>query len=187
MVIIEDYNPNWPLAFETLRQVYLTALQGIDVDIEHVGSTSIPGLAAKPVLDIDIVVNDFDRLPEIIKRLSALGYDHRGNLGIEDREAFKRNMERAHGPIKAAMAHHLYVCLRDGDAFKNHIAIRNFLRQNPEKAAEYAALKRQIAEQAGTNKDFYTTLKTEFLLSILRETGFDAAVLAKIAVQNGLK
>jgi GrpB-like predicted nucleotidyltransferase (UPF0157 family) len=187
MIVIEDYNPTWPLAFETLRQVYLNALQGIEADIEHVGSTSIPNLAAKPVLDIDIAVSNFERLPEIIERLSVLGYDHRGNLGIEGREAFKINIEKAQDSIKNAMAHHLYVCLRDSDAFKNHVTIRNFLKQNPQKMAEYAALKRHIAKQAGMNKDFYTTSKTAFLLAILKETGFDEAVLEKIAVQNGLK
>jgi GrpB-like predicted nucleotidyltransferase (UPF0157 family) len=85
---VVDYDPRWPETFAHLRSPILTALGDLAVAVEHVGSTSVPGLAAKPVIDISIVVPEKSDVPTGISRLAILGYVHRGDLGIEGREAF---------------------------------------------------------------------------------------------------
>src|SRR4051794_14418668 len=80
-VIIEDYNPEWPKQFEKIRSQIWPLIREIATTIEHVGSTSVPGLAAKPTIDIDIVIDSKDNLGKIITLLQGLGYEHRGNMG----------------------------------------------------------------------------------------------------------
>lgn len=87
-VVVEDYDPAWPRDFELLRQRIWPVLGDFALGIEHVGSTSVPGLAAKPIIDMTIVVASRDEVPMAIERLASLGYVHKGNLGIDDREAF---------------------------------------------------------------------------------------------------
>src|SRR5258705_12320222 len=88
-VEVVDYDPRWPTRFETLRARIVAALGSLADSIEHVGSTSVPGLAAKPIIDIDVLVVSAIDVPEAIERLALLGYLHRGNLGIDGREAFE--------------------------------------------------------------------------------------------------
>src|SRR5215471_6265984 len=88
-VIVVDYDPQWPRTFEALRDRALGALDGIACRIEHVGSTSVPGLAAKPIVDMDVIVAPSEPLEGVIARLGAIGYVHVGNLDVEGREAFR--------------------------------------------------------------------------------------------------
>src|SRR5687767_15978465 len=101
-VTVVDYDPSWPSVFETLKSHVLQALGSLPVSVEHVGSTAIPGLAAKPIIDMDVVVASVADVTIAVERLSSLGYIHRGDLGIQGREAF-------HSP-SALPPHHLYVC-----------------------------------------------------------------------------
>jgi GrpB-like predicted nucleotidyltransferase (UPF0157 family) len=87
-VLVVDYDPSWPDVFEVLRRPVWAAVRDVAVSVEHVGSTAVPGLAAKPIIDIDVVVASSDSLSKAIGRLATLGYIHRGDLGIDDREAF---------------------------------------------------------------------------------------------------
>jgi GrpB-like predicted nucleotidyltransferase (UPF0157 family) len=88
IVIVVDYDEEWPRRFEELRARIWPAVSDIASRIEHVGSTSVPGLAAKPIIDMTIVVGGRSDVPLAIEHLATLGYRHRGNLGIEDRESF---------------------------------------------------------------------------------------------------
>jgi len=83
-----DYDPSWPQRFETLRAGIAAALGEMVSVIEHAGSTAVPELAAKPIIDIDVVLRPATDLPQVIARLASLGYEHQGNLGIPGREAF---------------------------------------------------------------------------------------------------
>ena len=103
-VIVERYNPEWKREFEKIRSEIMAAASDLILSVEHVGSTSVEGLSAKPCIDIDVVIEDESLLGEIIARLSAVGYAHEGNLGIPGREAFKYS-DKPH-----LMTHHLYVC-----------------------------------------------------------------------------
>jgi GrpB-like predicted nucleotidyltransferase (UPF0157 family) len=177
MIEVVDYDPEWKRAFEELRARIWPRVEGFAVAIEHVGSTSVPGLAAKPVIDLDIVVAHDGDVQKTIDALAELGYKHRGNLGIEGREAFAR-------PADAAIPHNLYVCVEGAVAFRNHIAIRDYLRQNPEVAKEYGALKKELAEKFPDDIDSYIDGKTDFLVGILRTQGFEREHVEEIDRAN---
>jgi len=89
-IVIEDYDPHWQEQFEVLRAQIAAVLRPLAAAIEHVGSTAVPGLAAKPIIDIDVLLRSAADLPEAITRLATLGYQHRGDLGVPGREAFDR-------------------------------------------------------------------------------------------------
>ena len=89
-ISIEEANPEWSNIFQKLKDVIQQELKGIIIDIIHVGSTSIPNLAAKPIIDIDVIIETRELLPEISLKLQKLGYRHNGDQGIPGREAFKR-------------------------------------------------------------------------------------------------
>ena len=99
-IVIVDYSTAWPLEFERLRDRAAAALGDVAVAIEHIGSTAVPGLAAKPVIDLVIVVEP-ENMQRAIARLTAIGYVHRGKLGVEGREAFAvPDGERRHHPVR---------------------------------------------------------------------------------------
>ncbi len=149
-VIIAAYDPAWPQRFEALAARALAALSPLAAEIEHVGSTSVPGLSAKPVIDLDVVVDPAD-VGEAIERLSTIGYAHKGDGGIPGREAFR-------WPA-GEQRHHLYVCRADAPAFREHIAFRDFLRANPDALQEYDQLKRMLAKRHGGDRLAYQAAK----------------------------
>jgi GrpB-like predicted nucleotidyltransferase (UPF0157 family) len=158
-VVVVDYDPTWPTQFATLRDRAASALGDLAAAIEHVGSTSVPGLAAKPIIDLDILLRDPAGLPEAIQRLAALGYAHLGDLGIAAREAFRQPPD----PIR----HNLYVCYIADAEYRRHILFRNHLRANPDDARAYGDLKRDLAARYTNDRDAYTEAKTAFVEGIL--------------------
>ncbi|MEK0316260.1 GrpB family protein [Cohnella sp. 56] len=168
-VVIEEHNYNWPIIFNGLATILKAHLGGLIIDIEHVGSTSVPGLAAKPIIDLDIVVDSMTNLSEIIDKLSELGYYHEGNLGIEGREAFGRIDGRVpyDQSNQLKQEHHLYVCNNESEAYTKHIRFRDLLRRNPKLANEYAMLKKKLATQYKYNRQAYTEGKTQFVVGAL--------------------
>ncbi|MEO0770595.1 MAG: GrpB family protein [Cyanobacteria bacterium J06649_4] len=176
---VVDYDSEWATTFEALKSRIWPAIQSVALGIEHVGSTSVPGLAAKPIIDIDIIIASEAELPVVIERLAQLGYQHRGDLGIEGREAF-------FAPVDLA-AHHLYVCTQDSVALKNHLAVRDYLKLHPEKIQQYSELKKHLAQRFPNDIDSYIEGKTDFLLEILRAANFSSAQLASIKQANTVK
>jgi len=174
-VVVVDYDPCWPDAFEELAARVREAVGDVALSVEHVGSTAVPGLPAKPVIDMDVVVRDGD-VPRVIERLAELGYAHRGDLGIAGREAFRAP--------KGLRAHNLYVCPEQSPALLNHRAVRDHLRGNPDVARQYGALKRRLAEEFPKDMDGYIEGKTAFLLAILREEGLNEDKLKDIEAMN---
>jgi GrpB-like predicted nucleotidyltransferase (UPF0157 family) len=158
-VVIADYDPSWPARFAELRNRLGAALGPLAVDIEHVGSTAVPGLAAKPIIDLDIVIATRDDLPAVIERLRPLGYDHEGDLGVPGREAFTSPPGRP--------PHHLYVCPAGSPALARHLAVRDLLRADPEAAGAYATLKRSLAARFRHDRVAYTDAKSAFLDALL--------------------
>jgi GrpB-like predicted nucleotidyltransferase (UPF0157 family) len=155
--------------FEELRAVLQNALGVSCRRIEHVGSTSVPGLVAKPIIDLDAVVATEDLRPAI-EFLARLGYIHQGNLGIRGREAFEREAEdvpRA-GCKRTWPAHHLYVCPEDSPELARHLAFRDCLRANPEIAKQYAGLKSDLSKRYKSDRQAYTLAKTSFIENTLR-------------------
>ena len=161
-----EHDPNWPRAFETLRTRVAAALGDLVVAIEHVGSTSVPGLAAKPIVDLDVVVRTAANVPTAIERLATIGYVHLGDLGIPGREAFNRPSDATDGsPLPA---HNLYVCAADGEELRRHLVFRDYLRCHPEAVSEYAAIKRQGARLFPGDRDAYQEHKDATVRDILR-------------------
>lgn len=160
-VVIVDYDSAWPDQFKRLRARAAAALGGLAVAIEHVGSTSVPGLAAKPIIDMDVAVASPAGVPAAIERLAAIGYVHEGDLGLAGREAFTAPPG---GP-----AHHLYVCVVGAREYRRHLAFRNRLRADPDAARAYGELKRALAQRHRDDRLAYTDAKDEFVERVLRE------------------
>jgi GrpB-like predicted nucleotidyltransferase (UPF0157 family) len=138
------------------------ALGVLAAAIDHVGSTSVPGLAAKPTIDIIVRLRSIADLPAVIDHLSRLGYRHEGDLGITGREAF------ATPPGYASHDHHLYVCAPDWAGYEDQIRFRDHLRTHPQAAAAYARLKRALADRYGSNRTGYTDAKAGFVAAVLK-------------------
>jgi GrpB-like predicted nucleotidyltransferase (UPF0157 family) len=157
-VLIVDYDPSWPANFCAYRDRLAEALGSLAIAIEHVGSTAVPGIPAKPIVDLDVVVRAAD-VAAAISALQSLGYQHIGDLGIEGREAFRC-------PPKVPR-HHLYVCLEGGTALLNHLAFRDCLRADAEISREYAKLKMDLALRYRNDRAAYTEAKFAFIASVL--------------------
>jgi GrpB-like predicted nucleotidyltransferase (UPF0157 family) len=164
-VIIAPYDPAWPSTFLELHATLADALGDIAVDIVHVGSTAVPGLAAKPIIDLVAVIESDDRLPTAIERLARIGYTFESDLGVAGRYAFRPP------PPHDIHHHHLYVCAKSNRALKEQIAFRDYLRSNPEAAGAYASLKRAAAEAHRNDRTAYTNAKTEFVTGVLATLG----------------
>lgn len=175
-VVVLPYNPEWPHIFEELKAPVWNAVGHVAVAVEHVGSTAVPGLVAKPIIDMSVVVPKAADVPEAISALARLGYVHRGDLGIPGREAFH--------PPAGAFPHHLYVCVATSVALANHLAVRDYLRTHAPTAREYGALKLRLAEQFRFDRERYCEAKSELLVGILREVGFEPAALAEVESVN---
>lgn len=185
-IIIEDYSPTWALTFEELKSAYLTRLGNLIVDVQHVGSTAVYGLAAKPIIDIDLILHEESAFDDLIEKLALLGYEHMGTQGISDRAAFQRRSDKVpyDESRHAWPAHNLYVCPSGSISLKNHIVLRDFLRSNPEKAKEYGALKKKLALENPYDINLYVARKTPFITAILKLTGFDDDAINNIIREN---
>lgn len=175
---VEEYNPEWPKIFENLKKIIWKEVKETAVAIEQVGSTSVPNLAAKPVIDMDIVVNTHDETTKVIQVLQRLGYQHIGNQGVPEREAFKR-------PI-GSPKHNLYICLSSSLAFRNHILLRDTLRSDSSTRKEYEKLKLHLAEKFAGDIDGYCEAKTEFIISILKNKGLTQSEINEISNANNV-
>ena len=139
-VVVVPYDEKWESAFEKIKNEIEAVIGDRILGIEHVGSTSVKGMSAKPCIDIDVIIKDYLVFDEIVERLGAIGYIHEGNLGIQDREAFKYT-EKPH-----LMMHHLYVCPQYSEELHRHITFRDFLRQNTDAVIKYSLVKEMAAE-----------------------------------------
>ena len=138
-VTVLPYTAQWKSDFEKIKAELTAALDGFILGIEHVGSTSVEGLSAKPCIDIDVIIRDYSVFADVVDKLAAVGYIHEGNLGIAEREAF-RYRSKPH-----LQTHHLYVCPQHSKELLRHITFRDFLRSNPEAVQRYRAVKEKAA------------------------------------------
>ena len=158
-VVVVPSDPAWPAVFESIRERIAALLGDLAVGIEHVGSTAVPGLEAKPIVDLDVVVHRAEDVPEAIRLLATVGYVHLGDLGIFQREAFRAPAGQPR--------HHLYVCPAGSAALRAHLTLRDALRNDPELAAAYGTLKRELAARFTHDRDSYVEGKTPFITSVL--------------------
>jgi len=175
-IVVVDYDSQWPLIYEQLRSQIWPTITDAAESIEHVGSTSVPDLPAKPIIDATIIVADSDRLRLIIQRLDTIGYRHRGDLGVPGREVFSIHA--------GSPALHLYAGVRSAVTIQNHLVLRDRLRANRDLAAAYGRLKKELALRFPDDIDAYTAGKTDFILSVLRDAGFASSDLEVVADVN---
>jgi GrpB-like predicted nucleotidyltransferase (UPF0157 family) len=178
-VVVVDYDPNWPSVFDQLRSHIWPEVSDIALSVEHIGSTAVPGLRAKPVIDVCVVVASKELIPPAIERIQRLGYVHRGTLGVPDREAFRRP---DHLP-----RHHLYLSPANALSLRNQIGFRDYLRTHPDVARQYGDLKTELARRYPDDIDLYIDGKTEFVLGILRTIGMTDAELSEIRDINQIE
>lgn len=178
-IVVIPYSPKWPEQFQQLKDRIWPAVKDIAKSIEHVGSTSVEGLSAKPIIDLDIVVENEVNLKKVISAVEDLGYVHRGDLGIKGREAFKS--------IDSTISHHLYACIEENTALQNHLILRDHLRTSEKDRKLYSELKMKLAQSHSQNIDAYIEGKTNFILAILRNYGVANEHLSSIEVQNKSK
>lgn len=156
-MLIQEYQPIWAEQFQQISAILIQAIP-IPVGIEHVGSTAVPGLAAKPIIDIDIVYQHPDHFEKIKGALETLHYHHHGDQGIPGREVFKRLPDTDH-PILDHIPHHMYVCAADNAELHKHLKFRDYLRQHAKTRTAYTALKYALAAEAGQDRKVYARLK----------------------------
>jgi GrpB-like predicted nucleotidyltransferase (UPF0157 family) len=176
MIRVFDYDPAWTELFNQIRERVWPHVSDVAIAFEHVGSTSVPGLASKPVIDIDVVIPSRTEFPQIVQRLTHAGYAHQGDLGIDDREAFRESAND--------VRHNLYVCSSESLALRNHVTLRDHLRAHPDDLDTYAALKKRLAVEFPDDIDGYAAAKTDFILSILTRHDFSADALDRIREAN---
>lgn len=164
-VVVEDYNPKWKIEFEKIKAELMMVLYDKIISIEHVGSTAVEGLAAKPIIDIDIVIdNNFEEVKII---LESIDYISEGDLGIHGREAFKYyNKEHL-------MKHHLYVCNKYNKELYRHIKFRDYLKAHKVERDRYGSVKKEMAEKYPEDIDLYIDGKEPIILEIYKKCGLD--------------
>ena len=166
-VRVLPYDRAWRDAFESIRAELAAALGDLALAIEHVGSTAVEGLSAKPCIDIDVVIADYTVFDTVVSRLAAVGYEHEGDLGIPDREAF-RYENKPH-----LMAHHLYVCPQNSKELHRHLTFRDCLRRSPEAVARYSAVKEEGARLYPNDIDNYIAHKSPCIAELYRAWGLE--------------
>ena len=164
-VIVKPYDKAWKSAFETIKAELENAIGNLTLDILHVGSTSVEGMSAKPCIDIDVVIKDYSVFDAVVIKLASIGYVHEGDLGINDREAFKYS-DKPH-----LMNHHLYVCPIYSEELHRHIAFRDFLKNNAEAIQKYSTVKEEAARLFPNDIDKYIQYKSPCIEDLYKQCG----------------
>ncbi|MGH9170792.1 MAG: GrpB family protein [Acidimicrobiales bacterium] len=169
-IVVTDYDSGWPDCFDQVAAAVWPAVEDVALRIDHVGSTSVPGLAAKAVIDMDIVVASEDDVRPVIERLAKIGYRWRGELGVEGRQAFSSSA----GTTGAGLpSHHLYLVVENNKAHLDHWLLRDLLRADPAARERYAELKRHNAATADGDIDYYVGAKAAFVAQLLTRARLD--------------
>lgn len=145
--VVNDHDSSWPALFAEIAEPVGEAVHDLGATVEHVGSTAVAGLAAKPIIDIDVVVPSPQDVPIAIERLRALGYVYQGDKGIAGREAFLWP--------PGTRRHHLYVVVAGSKPHRDHVDFRDYLRQHPEVADDYGKLKKALMAEYSDKPAYY--------------------------------
>ena len=169
---LTDYNPLWQEEFTRLRDFLTFILRDLALDIVHVGSTSVPTMKAKPILDIDIIYEE--QLPEIIRILLQNNYLYEGDKGIKHRHAFKQLTTNFY-------EHHLYVVKKGTEPLHNHLTIKRALQNNKKYRDLYSDLKSTLIAKNRKDRGLYTESKTSLIQTILKE----GSIMKSIVLAGG--
>lgn len=159
-VKIEEYNPEWKVEFYKEKTKLKEQLQNLDVNIQHVGSTSILGCCAKPIIDIAIGIESLEYGEKLIPILRNIGYEYCGDAGIPGRHFFKKK----NGELST---HYIHLELIKGELWNNHILFRDYLNKHPQLIIEYSNLKKRLEKDFSENRDNYAMGKNPFIETVL--------------------
>ena len=163
-VRLADHDLSWSVLFASECESLHRALDNLVVDIQHVGSTAVPDLPAKPILDIAIAIRTLDIIPDIVERLTEIGYIYRGDGGDEGGHLFDKEPEP---DIRTA---HVHVVESSDTQWKNYLLFLKTLREDPNVRKRYADVKQVLAKQFPNDRKSYSLAKDEFIERVLRET-----------------
>lgn len=163
-VILQEYNPEWPVLFTQEKELLRNAFGKRILAIEHIGSTAIPGMPAKPIIDINVAIESLDDIDDFIEQLPKLGYEYMPNRRFADRQFFPK------GPPKCRTHHLNLVEIDSPTAWRNQLLFRNYLRDNADARNEYAQLKRELADSYADNREAYTESKSDFIQQIITQS-----------------
>lgn len=164
-VTVLPYDSAWNSAFETIKKEIEGAIGGLIVGIEHVGSTSVEGMSAKPCIDMDVIIEDYSVFEAVVSGLGAIGYVHEGDLGIKHREAFQYSGK------EHLQTHHLYVCPQYSEELKRHITFRDYLRSNAAAVRKYSLVKEKAAALFPDDIDQYMKYKAPCIEELYQMCG----------------
>jgi GrpB-like predicted nucleotidyltransferase (UPF0157 family) len=158
VVKVLRYNPKWLVSATKEMDALKKILNSVAFDIQHIGSTAIPGMNAKPIIDIDVAVKSLRVVKDLIGPLKKLGYRYR--IGEPRKRLFVK------GPNEK-ITHHLHVIEWGSDLWDNDLLFRDFIRRNKKEAKQYSELKKELASQFSNNRESYSDGKKDFIETIL--------------------
>ena len=161
-VRLSPHSEEWHTIFESERQLILGSIGALVLAVEHIGSTAICGIMAKPIIDICVAVEEFDDGDLCVDALERLGYAHKGENGIPHRKYFVKGDPRTH---------HLHLVTSESNFWHTHLLFRDYLNEHPSKAAQYDALKKELALRFSKDREAYTFGKAAFINEVLIEAG----------------
>ena len=167
-VELTPYTPAWATMFQSERARLQHALGADALDIQHIGSTAVPGLAAKPILDLGIAVATYAVVPTCVSRLTEIGYTYRGYRGPDQGHFFDQ------GPDQK-LTHYLHMLMISDPGWSNYLKFRNYLIAHPASRNAYMQLKQDLASQYADDRAAYTAAKARFVQRILAASNIDAA------------
>ncbi len=162
-VYIVAYDPSWPTLFAQERNRLLeTARQWIE-EVEHVGSTAIPGLDAKPVIDLMVGLKSMADASSCVEPLTNLGYSYWAEGAQPHHNLFVRFVD----PVLSALTHNFHLVEADGQYWEERLLFRDYLRNHPETAKEYAELKYMLSTRHRDDREAYTAAKADFVSEVV--------------------
>ena len=162
-VVIVDYDPRWPVLFEEEKKLILGIARQKILAVEHIGSTAVPGLAAKPIIDMMAGVRGTSEADERLPVLAGIGYDH-VTPEPDNQEWFYCLGKGFH-----SVGYHLHLVKFESNHWNRHLLFRDLLRKRPGVAKQYQELKKRMAEKLGPEREVYTESKTSFIESVIAQ------------------
>lgn len=172
-LVVLPYDPNWITEFERIRVYLMEQIGDLVIEIKHVGSTSVPSLCAKPIIDIVAIMESYEVFPQIVSRLEKVGFQHVGDQGIKEREVFKRLIP------DDFMDYHFYIYPKDSEENRRHTRFRTALLRNPQIADEYGKLKTRLISEVNGDRVLYTNSKTAFIVNVINSVDDNGVLRTK--------
>lgn len=155
------HDKKWKTLFEKERATLENKLNGLVIDIQHIGSTSIFGISAKPIIDMSLGIQKLKGAKKLIKPLTILGYKWRKGASDHNQWLFVKGLEEKR-------THYLHVMRHNGGVWKHDILFRDYLQKNPSRAKQYMMLKEKLATQYANERETYTKSKAKFILETIK-------------------